>query len=560
MRRFRAAAKKRIDIALCLMASVLLPNIFLFFLYDNNRIQNHIPFRIVVVVAIALAIVSFFLLFLLRRVTRCYNGALVVTLLFWLTFWFFEQLYTVTIVYSASLKRGFFLAAITIVLGAIAACFRRYSPSFLKRQQAYRILSIVLCSLFLLNFIPGLQNETTLQMARRERENETGFRMKESFNTDISLQKPDIYWFHMDGMMTLSTVERVFSESQDHLRFELERRGFNLRENAILNAGTTNIALPALFSPTFYDDYYGKLLNELGSVFGHSREQPLNAMLSEDGISLMDDVMPYHELFHALFAVDYEVIIMANNHSGFINSPNSYYYKLYRDLTRPVLLINDRKGRMSHIVTEASDLLKLITITTPLSLISDLLFSPIIDEQWMPVPEASDAGRFLTQRTQDVLMKCSTAERFLYNSLIDALTIPMPKFAFVCVTVRPGFWQEPARSERDWTKLYDQYMEAHESAATVVLRAIDIVLEENPDAVVVLQADHGLHIPETREYMLGLGYTEADVLDLNASVFSAVRIPSQYGELTEPLDPLDISRFLVNSFVGQNYEYLYYPG
>jgi hypothetical protein len=36
-------------------------------------------------------------------------------------------------------------------------------------------------------------------------------------------------------------------------------------------------------------------------------------------------------------------------------------------------------------------------------------------------------------------------------------------------------------------------------------------------------------------------------------VMSAVRIPETWGGLQEPLDPLDISRVLVNRYVGSNY-------
>ena len=49
------------------------------------------------------------------------------------------------------------------------------------------------------------------------------------------------------------------------------------------------------------------------------------------------------------------------------------------------------------------------------------------------------------------------------------------------------------------------------------------------------------------------------MLELNYSTVSAVRIPEKYGSLTEPLDPLDITRYLVNHFVGEgNYDYLHY--
>ena len=71
----------------------------------------------------------------------------------------------------------------------------------------------------------------------------------------------------------------------------------------------------------------------------------------------------------------------------------------------------------------------------------------------------------------------------------------------------------------------------------------------------MLQADHGIHIMPAHNYMLDIGYTETQVMEMWLSVISAVRIPQQYGESDEPVDPLDITRLLVNRFVGENYEY-----
>jgi hypothetical protein len=90
-------------------------------------------------------------------------------------------------------------------------------------------------------------------------------------------------------------------------------------------------------------------------------------------------------------------------------------------------------------------------------------------------------------------------------------------------------------------------------------------LAYDPGAVIVVQADHGIHgigpgdAYFDSDFMFARGYSLEDQLNLNLQVMSAVRIPSQYGELTEPLDPLDISRYLVEHFIGGgNYEYLYY--
>jgi hypothetical protein len=70
----------------------------------------------------------------------------------------------------------------------------------------------------------------------------------------------------------------------------------------------------------------------------------------------------------------------------------------------------------------------------------------------------------------------------------------------------------------------------------------------------VVQADHGLHYAEHREALLKKGGTEDDVRVMQNQVMSAVRIPETWGGLRVPLDPLDISRVLINRYVGQNYK------
>ncbi|MDR2097760.1 MAG: hypothetical protein LBP37_04490 [Spirochaetaceae bacterium] len=97
------------------------------------------------------------------------------------------------------------------------------------------------------------------------------------------------------------------------------------------------------------------------------------------------------------------------------------------------------------------------------------------------------------------------------------------------------------------------YPPQHRYAAKTALAYIALILEHDPDAVIVVQADHGLHADENREIFLEKGGTEEDVRIMQNQVMSAVRIPETWGGLEEPLDPLDISRLLVNRYVGKNY-------
>ena len=95
-----------------------------------------------------------------------------------------------------------------------------------------------------------------------------------------------------------------------------------------------------------------------------------------------------------------------------------------------------------------------------------------------------------------------------------------------------------------------------------MMAQVDTIIENDPGAVIVLQADHGIHWGDNANYpsdsMRKQGFNLEDQLNLNLQVLSAVRVPPQYGKLTQPLDPLDIARWLVNNFVGGgNYDYLH---
>jgi hypothetical protein len=102
------------------------------------------------------------------------------------------------------------------------------------------------------------------------------------------------------------------------------------------------------------------------------------------------------------------------------------------------------------------------------------------------------------------------------------------------------------------------YPAQHRYAGKVLLKTVDVILEADPNAVIVLQADHGLHGNTEADFIKAFG-EDVDASDLWNQVFSAVRIPENYQNGDEHYalsNPLNISRYLVNSFVGTNYSYL----
>jgi hypothetical protein len=101
------------------------------------------------------------------------------------------------------------------------------------------------------------------------------------------------------------------------------------------------------------------------------------------------------------------------------------------------------------------------------------------------------------------------------------------------------------------------YPPQHRFTGDVLVRIIDLIIANDPEPVIVIQADHGLHDEKTRKQLLAMPGGNADTVRLMQNqTMSAVRIPEKWGVLDSPLDPLNITRELVNRYVGPNYELL----
>lgn len=569
--------KRKLDIILYYISAIIIPNIFLFNLYDRNRIRNHIPFASVLITAAVFAVISVGLLLLFYWIARSLEGALVLISLFWLLFWLFEQTYTIKILFLTAFTRLGWLIAIITSLMLLSMFFRKRRPHFHKISPAFRILAVSLCGLFVFNFIPALNHQIMVQRGVNIRyeaflRGEEMFYIKRTFRVNSELPNPNIYWFHMDGMLSFYVIEKYFGDTQDELRNELKNRGFVINETAELNATYTNFALPALLAPAFYDSYFGTRLAQTGHLIGTERALELTGMLTLDGISLKTDIFPNLEFFHALLAANYHTIMITDSRSVLFEWPpldRRYrvldYLALNVDCTYILSKHDFSEIRANNHFNEINDLIRLLTITTPLSIISDristllteIIEAEINEELWLPVNNHEDIIDQLTKETRNTIH-----ERQLYRALIDSFSVPSPKLVYIfnffthSSTIKHSNILGMARGGGIPTDVYPVYMAHHEYAAMVMLNKIDMILEKDPSAVIILQSDHGIHDNAELGNLLRLGYTEKQVQELHVSVFSAVRIPPQYGGLDFPLEPRNISRELVNRFVGENYTLL----
>jgi hypothetical protein len=109
---------------------------------------------------------------------------------------------------------------------------------------------IFLVVVFLILFNAGLSIIRTISLGSSV----TSGVYKTTFVLNNTLPTPNIYWIHTDGMLGFDSMERFFGDEQEEFTQELESRGFWIsREATLAVPPSTQIAIPALMSPHFYD-------------------------------------------------------------------------------------------------------------------------------------------------------------------------------------------------------------------------------------------------------------------------------------------------------------------
>ena len=488
-----------------------MPGLFLIDLYSRNRGYNHIVFSHVAVLLLLLALFSLALFVFVWFTCRSAQASLIILVLFWVPFWLFESILSLAFgimpIWGTRIQAGF----ICMGLVALAVALRWYRPPFHKITAAFNLLSVAVVVLFVISFFPVAQAEIAMTRAR-----EAGFDylsyQKNEFYVDAGLPKPDIYWIHLDGMMSLKTVERYWGGDFDSLREKLAERGFVMYEDARLYARNTRNAFIALLSPGFYDGFFYSILAAHAPPNLPAIRNGAQAGLASVGLT-HDDINSSPEMMLALIAGGY-TIALQNDYINF----------------------GGRLGEMGYHPFILSDLPGLLALTTPLSLEAITgLFSLL-----------SPSG---LSEAHDLLVKTEGSARFTFLTLMYTHTL------FATTEIYPKlFGGEP----EDFTSELHAVLYPYAYAFIIerMIEEVDAILEVNPEAVIVLQADHGFHSQVTLRYKMEQGLSAEQVIELHHSVFSAVRIPARYGGLDGALDPRNIARVLVNRFVGQNYDLL----
>jgi hypothetical protein len=572
------------DRLIYLAAAALIPGIPLFYLYNRNAAQE-LLFGHFLIAGGALAAISIAIYLLITKFLLKCGHAVVIIALFWAAFWFFNPISR--IIPGGNASDIFYLLLSIGIIGY-----------FLAGIEANRLtantIAILLCLMFAFNFLPGALAVSTykIQRAINERTSKLPYKVKTEFHVDQNLPKPNIYWLHMDGMVGFDAVERYFNDPQTALKNYLVERGFVINKSARLNAGYTYVAVAALTSPVFYDSYLADEFARVAQLTRTPRENSLNLSMAEKGFTIGLDIYPKTEILKALSDAGYISISDRGwlaGWDGIVSKSGSMVMNMLLDGSE-VITNFDIIRKKDNTFNKITDFINLITDASALSAIKPKIYEtletkrPFANSQ--PLPSYQETvDKYVTgysyldfdMATKVKLMKYITSiqnPHFLYysnniaHSYNGTTTTKIGDIDYGAFIGRTFIYDENGnlyKERLDDPNDLQLYLPQHQYTVKQMMAQIDIIIENDPNAVIILQADHGIHgigpgpdVYNSR-FMFERGYSLEDQLNLNLSVISAVRIPPQYGKLSQPLDPLDIARYLVNHFVGKgNYDYLYY--
>lgn len=522
----------------------MMPLIPLSYLYTRNaEYINGTQTAIAGAVMVLLSLIGFRLF---KRLFKSRFAALLGCLTGWVLFFAMRSVSDLKILNASRIGFDGFL----IAYGAICAVCT-LAVLFAARGRSggrlYPLLAIFLAILLAFNAIPAVR----IDIAQAQDNAPAGV-AKKQFSISDSAPSPNVYWIHCDGMLGFDAFQRYYGDDQAEFARALTDRGFQINRSATLETNhTTKIAVPALMCPNFYDGSMREVLKD-----------------HETAITEAETVLSDQELQDERINSETR---MAFERKGYLSQtlgritiyypPVSNRFYVTGDSGAYILESDDNFKEWILSIIQAGELMALIT-----GLPNDAFFNTVFKlgehgtfgfrvrrtalTHTLPAeqPEALSQGKNLLPKNRMML------EAINDSTYADRPTFDIIFYLGAHIPFEVGENGEP--NTGDTHSVY-AYAPQHRYAASMLICMIDQILARDPEAVIVLQADHGLHCNTKEEITSAFG--EDAVAPIWNQVMSALRVPEKYqnGDETFALsNPLNMSRYLVNSFVGKNYAYV----
>ena len=500
--------KNRISCLLLTLVSGLLPLI----LYLHLTVQNRalLPFWSDFVNPVCLGVLCSGIFLMCRRLFQ--NNLLAVLLSQLLTLFFYTYRSYNSFVLDR-LTQGvttLYLALFALFAVILILCFRKW-----RFELSYRGNILFPCVIFLLFLFQCISFLNLLS----QQISEVDERFVHSAKVSSSLPSPNIYWIHCDGLLGIRSFQKYFHDSQDSFRNELRAKSFFIYDSAYLTANcSTKVAVTALMNPEFYDRF---LIHHVQPERKDSWEFKNENLLAFYRLVANQFYRSFESKAYSVAVVPYDP--WTNSYVGKLSSMEEY---------KDIYLKLKHLWIFGHLAVRMPGALFFWKDESP----------EILSVDYEKCPEADK--EFLDRNLP-------------YVHAIQNLPIPdHPTLTIIkCFAAHvPYAYDENGKLLNTFPDHSDpeDYKAQHLLTTRVLLWTVENILEKDPDAVIVLQADHGLHCTTERQFREYFG-EKCNPQELWNQVFSAVRIPRKFRNGNEKYmaqTPLNIVRYLINSFVG----------
>ena len=536
--------------AIAIGCLALVPLTRLLQLYNANGTE--ILFSHTMIVAAVLGLVLLVEYAIARLVLKSHFSALFLCLLscavfFMEPFLWYSNIRILAGYHITRLWPGFVVMGLLFLL--IAFIFIQIGKKVPQEVNTFFIVLVV----FLVG-INGVEAINSWKNANRE-----DVQWKTDFSIDSTTESPNIYWFHMDGMMNFQTVENYYGLAPEPFETELAKRGFTNIPDVLLESNhATAISLTAYLSPSYYERILLPLLAKTSASYF-----PAQRYLSNNPLELFA-LFEQMEVFNSFSQKGYAIDVIGLHNSRYLLGPadrfyaNPNHYNPQRDVLEaghyPFLLQDI--NRMDYFRRDSFANLLTLLFDDSLARTSGSVLLPV-------TPIYTPVDTALPARMAEKMFFDNQKAMLYYSPMLQSLydmlqTESQPRFMFMHNTMPHFAFAFNRKGATEYSDAFDvrNYPAHHAFAFDTLMNMVDMVLEQNPDAVIFLVADHGIHVMEAQVAELFGRESQQEIWN---SVFYAVRIPEKWDDSPDMhalMDPRNAGRYLVNTFVGENYEYM----
>jgi len=411
------------------------------------------------------------------------------------------------------------------------------------RKKIRLFISNVIVIIFLVNFI--LATNYAIQTIRRYESADVVV----EYVVDDKENKPNIYWIHCDGMINFNDVEQYFKFDNANFKNYLNNNNYYLNEKASLfSAGHTMQALVSLFNPKYYDEVFKQYLDDLennkkGKIISYDK-------LTEKRLN--------NELFNALAKKNYKFATISdfNQYASFYSDYMFDYYSFQKSKEKDLDYFNSSDNTQKDI--------ELYTSYAHLKTLADTTFFHYFTDDFNFLDHQEiNYTNFDTSEYKAI----DNSEYWKAKALLKSLDLIYQKnedslFTFIDFSINhtPWLYDKTGKIINSNLEGFNpkNFLANYEHSTYLLIDILEYIKKNDNDSIIILQGDHGIHTVSIQAIASYVNLEPKEVYGIINSTISAIYIPEKYknGDEIYLDNPHNISRYLVNNIVGQNYEYL----